>query len=117
MQHQQQQQQPTLTDVRIRSIDDVHRIFFAVHQGILPIITRRLDVRERQALVSGNLYVFEDRGQHAVTGIGIERFTEGRHWSASRVRDASLSPRLLQFHLSHVWFAGVSILLREVEAP
>lgn len=91
MQHQQQQQQPTLRDVRIRSVDDVHRIFFAVHSGILDIITRRLDVSERQALDSGHLYVFEDRGQHAVTGIGIERFTEGRHWSASRVRDASIS--------------------------
>ena len=31
-------------------------------------------------------YVWEDRGPHSVTGLGIERFTEGRHWSASRVR-------------------------------
>lgn len=85
------------------------------------MITRRLDAKEREALSSGYCYAWEDRGPHAITGIGIERFTEGRHWSASRVRDVRLA------HLSHLSISpsdllltlalGISILLREVGAP
>ncbi|TFY73517.1 hypothetical protein EWM64_g10495 [Hericium alpestre] len=83
-------QSPTCTNVRIRSTHDVHRIFYAVYLGILPMITRRLDVKEREALRSGSCYAWEDRGPHAITGLGIERFTEGRHWSPSRIRDEFL---------------------------
>ena len=86
-------QVPSCTNVRIRSTLDVHKIFYAVYLGLLPMITRRLDAKEREALSSGYCYAWEDRGPHAITGIGIERFTEGRHWSASRVRDVCpLSP-------------------------
>lgn len=83
-------QVPSCTNVRIRSTLDVHKIFYAVYLGLLPMITRRLDAKEREALNSGYCYAWEDRGPHAITGIGIERFTEGRHWSASRVRDEFL---------------------------
>ncbi|KAA1471811.1 hypothetical protein DENSPDRAFT_136771 [Dentipellis sp. KUC8613] len=83
-------QSPTCSNVRIRSASDVHRIFYAVSLGILPMITRRLDVKEREALHSGCCYAWEDRGPHAITGLGIERFTEGRHWSPSRIRDEFL---------------------------
>jgi hypothetical protein len=81
-------QQPTCTNTRIRSTQDAHKIFFAVQHGILPLITRRLDADERLALRSGCVYAWEERGSHAeITGLGIERFTEGRRWSPSRVRD------------------------------
>ncbi len=83
-------QVPSCTNVRIRSTADVHKIFYAVYLGLLPMITRRLDAKERESLSSGYCYAWEDRGPHAITGIGIERFTEGRHWSASRVRDVRL---------------------------
>ncbi|KAN0111463.1 hypothetical protein V8E52_008486 [Russula decolorans] len=83
-------QVPSCTNVRIRSTADVHKIFYSVYLGLLPMITRRLDAKEREALSSGYCYAWEDRGPHAITGIGIERFTEGRHWSASRVRDEFL---------------------------
>jgi hypothetical protein len=89
-------QVPSCTNVRIRSTADVHKIFYSVYLGLLPMITRRLDAKEREALSSGYCYAWEDRGPHAITGIGIERFTEGRHWSASRVRDVRLA------HLSHL---------------
>ena len=62
----------------------------AVYLGLLPMITRRLDAKEREALSSGYCYSWEDRGPHAITGIGIGRFTEGCHWSASRVRDVRI---------------------------
>ncbi|THH18741.1 hypothetical protein EW146_g2278 [Bondarzewia mesenterica] len=83
-------QPPTVTNVFIRTVHDAHRIFYAVYLGVLPMITRRLDVKERDTLRSGCCYAWEDRGPHAITGLGIERFTEGRHWSPSRVREEFL---------------------------
>ena len=83
-------QQPTCTGIRIRSTADAHKIFAAVQQGKLQMVTRRLDADERLALVSGCVYAWEERGPHTeVTGLGIERFTEGRRWGPSRVRDVS----------------------------
>ncbi|KAH7924214.1 hypothetical protein BV22DRAFT_966209, partial [Leucogyrophana mollusca] len=85
------QQRPTCTNVRIRSTRDAHKIFYAVQNHLLPMITRRLDADERLALCSGCVYAWEERGPHTeITGLGIERFTEGRRWSPSRVRDEFL---------------------------
>ncbi|KAJ7162095.1 hypothetical protein C8R46DRAFT_904304, partial [Mycena filopes] len=84
-------QQPTCTNLRIRSVDDAHKIFFAVRCGILRLVARRLDSDERAALRTGCVYAWEERSQNTeITGIGIERFTEGRRWSPSRVRDEFL---------------------------
>ncbi|KAF9462456.1 Gti1/Pac2 family-domain-containing protein [Collybia nuda] len=84
-------QRPTCTNVRIRSTQDAHKIFFAIQQGLLHMVTRRLDAEERQALTTGCVYAWEERGPHTeITGLGIERFTEGRRWSPSRVRDEFL---------------------------
>ncbi|KAH6914411.1 hypothetical protein BKA70DRAFT_666148 [Coprinopsis sp. MPI-PUGE-AT-0042] len=84
-------QQPTCTNVRIRSTQDTHKIFYAVQKGILKMVTRRLDADERLALRSGCVYAWEERGPHSeITGLGIERFTEGRRWTPSRVRDEFL---------------------------
>ncbi|KAH8827289.1 Gti1/Pac2 family-domain-containing protein [Flagelloscypha sp. PMI_526] len=81
-------QLPTLQNTRIRNLADAHKIFYAVEQGILNMITTRLDVAERAALKAGNIYVWEQRkGNSEASGIGIERFTEGRKWSASRIRE------------------------------
>ncbi|KAL4078190.1 Gti1/Pac2 family-domain-containing protein [Scleroderma yunnanense] len=85
------QQKPTCTNVRIRSTRDAHKIFYAVQLRLLPMITRRLDADERLSLCSGCVYAWEERGPHTeITGLGIERFTEGRRWSPSRVRDEFL---------------------------
>lgn len=52
------------------------------------MVTRRLDSDERAALQTGCVYAWEERSPNTeITGTGIERFTEGRRWSASRVRD------------------------------
>ncbi|KAF8813900.1 hypothetical protein BYT27DRAFT_7083823 [Phlegmacium glaucopus] len=84
-------QHPTCTNIRIRSTADAHKIFGAVQQGLLHMVTRRLDAEERLALRSGCIYAWEERGPHSeITGLGIERFTEGRRWSPSRVRDEFL---------------------------
>lgn len=84
-------QQPTCRNVRIRSTQDANRIFYAIQEGLLHMVTRRLDANERLALTTGCVYAWEERGPHSeVTGLGIERFTEGRRWSPSRVRDVSI---------------------------
>ncbi|KAJ7020015.1 hypothetical protein C8F04DRAFT_1242302 [Mycena alexandri] len=84
-------QQPTCTNLRIRSVDDAHKIFYAVRCNILRMVSRRLDSDERAALRTGSVYAWEERSPNTeITGIGIERFTEGRRWSASRVRDEFL---------------------------
>lgn len=112
------QQRPTCTNVRIRSTRDAHKIFYAVQRRVLPMITRRLDADERLALRSGCVYSWEERGPHTeITGLGIERFTEGRRWSPSRVRDVrshfvSIDTRARSF----LAFSGVPFLLRKVHA-
>ncbi|KAK7473213.1 hypothetical protein VKT23_001311 [Stygiomarasmius scandens] len=84
-------QHPTCTNVRIRSVACAQKIFYAVKLGNLRMVTRRLDADERLALRSGCVYAWEERGPHTeITGLGIERFTEGRRWSPSRVRDEFL---------------------------
>ncbi|EPQ57073.1 hypothetical protein GLOTRDRAFT_73605, partial [Gloeophyllum trabeum ATCC 11539] len=81
-------QQPTLRDFRLRNVQDALKVFYACHLGILPLITRRLDNEERQALRPGDAYVWEGRNpQTDVSGLGIERWTEGKKWSQSRVRE------------------------------
>jgi hypothetical protein len=104
------QQRPTCTNVRIRSTRDAHKIFYAVQLRILPMITRRLDADERLALCSGCIYAWEERGPHTeITGLGIERFTEGRRWSPSRVRDVC-SPKILPVALL-IFLQGIPLLL------
>ncbi|THH06546.1 hypothetical protein EW145_g4011 [Phellinidium pouzarii] len=84
-------QPPTCTGVRIRSVHDAHVVFHAVYLKILPMVARRLDAEERRAVRAGNVYVWEERGRNSeATGLGIERWTDGIRWSASRVRDEFL---------------------------
>lgn len=83
-------QRPTAQGVRVRSTRDANVLFHAVTCGILPMVNRRLDAADRAALRAGNVYVWEERSPAAdATGAGMERFTEGRHWYPSRVRDVS----------------------------
>ncbi|VDB84933.1 unnamed protein product [Peniophora sp. CBMAI 1063] len=84
-------QQPTCTNVRIRSVADAHAVFYAVEQRYLPMVNRRLDGEERRAIRSGCVYVWEERGSDSeATGLGIERWTDGVRWGPSRVRDEFL---------------------------
>ncbi|KAK0204056.1 Gti1/Pac2 family-domain-containing protein [Desarmillaria ectypa] len=84
-------QRPTLENVRIRSPRDALVVFHGVALKILPLITRRLDIEERRAIVAGNVYVWEERGVNTETvGLGMERWTDGMGWGPSRVRDEFL---------------------------
>ncbi|CAK5265392.1 unnamed protein product [Mycena citricolor] len=84
-------QGPTCTNLRIRSPADVRIIFHAVLLDILPMVTRRLDSEERGLIVPGSVYVWEERGTTSeITGVGIERWTDGIRWGPSRVREGFL---------------------------
>ncbi|KAH9946948.1 Gti1/Pac2 family-domain-containing protein [Amylocystis lapponica] len=81
-------QQPTCMGIRIRSRADSHVIFHAVTLGLLPMVARRLEPAERQYVCTGSVFVWEERCSTAdATAAGIERWTDGRRWGASRVRD------------------------------
>ncbi|KZW03048.1 hypothetical protein EXIGLDRAFT_664664 [Exidia glandulosa HHB12029] len=74
---------PTL---HIRNANDAHVIFEAVRLGILPIIKRRLAPVERDLLRSGEVFVWEE-AEHKGS---LERWTDGRRWSQSRMREPFL---------------------------
>ncbi|CAA7261825.1 unnamed protein product [Cyclocybe aegerita] len=84
-------QRATITGLRIRSPADARVIFHSVFLNILPMVTRRLDTEERSLISTGSVYVWEERGPHAeLTGVGIERWTDGIRWGPSRVREGFL---------------------------
>ncbi|KAJ3882604.1 Gti1/Pac2 family-domain-containing protein [Lentinula edodes] len=84
-------QRTTCTDIRIRSPADARVIFHAVLLNLLPMVTRRLDAEERALISPGSVYVWEERGPHGdLTGVGIERWTDGIRWGPSRVREGFL---------------------------
>ena len=64
------------------------------------MIKMRLDSADRHALTSGNVYAWEERSPRSdPMGSGIERFTEGKRWTASRLRD--VRRRHPQLPISH----------------
>ncbi|KAI0702538.1 Gti1/Pac2 family-domain-containing protein [Earliella scabrosa] len=70
--------------LHLRDARDAHVVFEAVRLGVLPLITRRLTANEREQLTSGNVFVWEE-AEHKQVG-GLERWTDGRRWSQSRMR-------------------------------
>ncbi|KAG6375704.1 hypothetical protein JVT61DRAFT_3279 [Boletus reticuloceps] len=87
-------QQPTCTILRVRSPQDAQVIFHAVYVGVLPMVTRRLDTEERRAIASGSVFVWEERGPNPeATGLGIERWTDGKRQVVSQ----SHNPYLPEF--------------------
>lgn len=82
--------------MRIRSANDAHQVFYAVARNILPLIVRRLDVEERRAIVSGNIYVWEERGSTSeAAGLGMERWYGNlATYSVSSTHATSLSGQM-----------------------
>ncbi|KAI0027394.1 Gti1/Pac2 family-domain-containing protein [Vararia minispora EC-137] len=68
--------------LHIRDSRDAHILLEAVRLKILPLITRRLSTNEREQLSSGNVFVWEEADFKG----GLERWTDGRRWSQSRMR-------------------------------
>ncbi|TFK53568.1 hypothetical protein OE88DRAFT_1643292 [Heliocybe sulcata] len=109
-------QQPTLRNFRLRNVQDALRVFYACYLGILPLITRRLDNEERQQLRPGDAYVWEGRNPETdVSGLGIERWTEGKKWSQSRVRE-DLLYYYEKFHDGHTPHAAHRLIRQTYSA-
>ncbi|THH14314.1 hypothetical protein EW146_g6001 [Bondarzewia mesenterica] len=72
----------THPSLHIRDARDAHIVLEAVRLNIIPLIMRRLSADEREHLSSGNVFVWEE----AEFKGGLERWTDGRRWSQSRMR-------------------------------
>lgn len=76
----------THPSLHVRNAHDAHVVFEAVRLGILPMIRRRLAPSERDLLKSGEVFVWEEAEQKG----SLERWTDGRRWSQSRMREPFL---------------------------
>ncbi|CAK5274078.1 unnamed protein product [Mycena citricolor] len=76
----------THPSLRVRDLADAQRVLEAVRLRILPLITRRLGSQERAVLSSGNVFVW----QESKAEDGLERWTDGRAWSQSKMRNDCL---------------------------
>lgn len=114
-------QSPTCAGIKIRSVHDAQLILYACHIGRLEMIKMRLDSADRHALTSGNVYAWEERSPRSdPMGSGIERFTEGKRWTASRLRDVRPPPPpsdLISALIVLRPIVGLSLLLRKVSPP
>ncbi|KAI0273430.1 Gti1/Pac2 family-domain-containing protein [Gloeopeniophorella convolvens] len=80
-------QRPTHTRLHVRDARDAHTVFEAVRQGILRPVTRRLNEVERSMFItSGAIFVWEESDDD----LGLKRWTDGRVWSQSRMREPYL---------------------------
>ncbi|KAF9532155.1 Gti1/Pac2 family-domain-containing protein [Crepidotus variabilis] len=80
-------QQPTHSRLHLRDAHDAHVVFEAVRQGFLIPVARRLNEMERSNLVrSGAVFVWFE----AEDDTGLMRWTDGRAWGQSRMREPYL---------------------------
>ncbi|RDX46851.1 hypothetical protein K466DRAFT_595398 [Polyporus arcularius HHB13444] len=80
-------QRPTHPRLHVRDARDAHIVFEAVRQGRLKPVMRRLNELERSTfIVSGSLFVWEESDDE----MGLKRWTDGRVWSQSRMREPYL---------------------------
>ncbi|CAE6398945.1 unnamed protein product [Rhizoctonia solani] len=76
----------THPNLHIRTAHDAHVVFEAVRRGLLPMITHRLSAADRDLLRSGEVFCWEEADYKG----GLERWTDGRKWSQSRMREPFL---------------------------
>ncbi|KAI0672736.1 Gti1/Pac2 family-domain-containing protein [Trametes maxima] len=80
-------QRPTHPRLHVRDARDAHIVFEAVRQGLLKPVHRRLNELERSSYIqSGSLFVWEESDDE----MGLKRWTDGRVWSQSRMREPYL---------------------------
>ncbi|EEQ85721.1 hypothetical protein RJZ56_004044 [Blastomyces dermatitidis] len=74
----------------VRTPADAIILFEACRIGLLPRVQRRLSEKERQAVKSGSVFVWDEREA------GMRRWTDGKSWSASRVSGSFLTYREME---------------------
>jgi hypothetical protein len=81
-------QRPTHPRLHVRDARDAHTVFEAVRQGLLQRVERRLNEMERSMYIrSGAIFVWEECDDD----LGLKRWTDGRIWSQSRMREVGFS--------------------------
>lgn len=78
-----------------RSIESMHglickeeellKVIDMCREGVLPRVKQRLSEEERACIRAGSIFVYEEKES------GISRWTDGREWSASKIRGRCLS--------------------------
>jgi hypothetical protein len=77
-------QRPTHPRLHVRDARDAHTVFEAVRLGYLQRVERRLNEIERSMYIrSGAIFVWEECDDD----LGLKRWTDGRIWSQSRMRE------------------------------
>lgn len=74
----------------VRTPADAIILFEACRIGLVPRVQRRLSEKERQAIRSGSVFVWDEREA------GMRRWTDGKSWSASRVSGSFLTYREME---------------------
>jgi len=88
----QDMQRPTHPRLHLRDMRDAHAVFEAVRRGMLKPVRRRLNESERSTFIKpGAVFVWEESDEET----GLKRWTDGRIWSQSRMREVGL-PLCLQ---------------------
>ncbi|PPQ98748.1 hypothetical protein CVT24_003445 [Panaeolus cyanescens] len=81
---------PTLENAYIQTINHAHQLFFAVVQGRLPLVQRRLNLEEMRNIKSGDIYVWEDKIMTPNEFLQVPRWVDAKTWGPSRVQDGFL---------------------------
>ncbi|KAH9920167.1 Gti1/Pac2 family-domain-containing protein, partial [Fomitopsis serialis] len=85
-------QMPTYVGARVRATEEAHLVLHAVALNRLPMIHNRLLNVERWSIMEGSIFVWEERvgSRDDSTSSAICRWTDGRRWGPSRVKDEFL---------------------------
>lgn len=88
-------QGPTHSRLHVRDTRDAHTVFEAVRKGLLRPIRHRLSQTERSAHIhSGAIFVWEESDDET----GLKRWTDGRVWTQSRMREVREAADFLYIH-------------------
>ncbi|KAL5533273.1 hypothetical protein ACEPAF_5049 [Sanghuangporus sanghuang] len=80
-------QRPTHPRLLVRDARDAQIVLEAVRKGVLKPVSRRLNEIERSMFIqSGSIFVWEESDDE----LGLKRWTDGRVWSQSRMREPYL---------------------------
>ena len=80
----QDAQRPTHSRLHVRDARDAQVLFEAVRRGVLKAVSRRLNEVERTTFIQyGAIFVWEESDDD----LGLKRWTDGRVWSQSRMRE------------------------------
>ncbi|KAK4100348.1 hypothetical protein N658DRAFT_388031, partial [Parathielavia hyrcaniae] len=86
----------------VRTPADAIKLFEACRLGLLPRVQRRLSEKERSAIRSGSVFVWDEREA------GMRRWTDGKSWSASRVSGSFLTYREMEGKRGNAFGGGGS---------